>query len=110
MENEILNILKQMQSDMSEMKNSIKNLEAGQDELKKDVSGLKQDVSGLKQDVSELKQDVKELNRKMDAVYDQTADLTEFKTEVNGKLDRLCDLENVTKTNCFDIAMLKSTH
>ncbi len=96
MENEILNILKQMQNDMSEMKNSIKNLEAGQDELKKDVS--------------EVKQDVRILNRKMDEVYDQTADLTEFKTEVNGKLDRLCDLENVTKTNCFDIAMLKSTH
>ena len=96
MENEILNILKQMQNDMSEMKNSIKNLEAGQDELKKDVS--------------EVKQDVRILNRKMDEVYDQTADLTEFKTEVNGKLDRLCDLENVTKTNCFYIAMLKSTH
>lgn len=46
----------------------------------------------------------------MDTVYDQTANLTEFKTEVNGKLGRLCDLENVTKTNCFDIAMLKSKH
>ena len=97
MKNEILNILKQMQNymtkmqnNMSEMKNSIKNLEAGQDELKRDISILKQDVN-------EVKQDVRILNRKMDAVYDQTSDLTEFKIEVNGKLDRLCYLENVTK-------------
>ena len=56
----------------------------------------------------ELKTDVKEIKEKMDNVYNQTADLTEFKTEVNMKLDELCDVENVTKLNCYEIAKLKS--
>ena len=46
----------------------------------------------------------------MDTVYDQTADLTEFRTSVNIKLDKLCDLEKVTQTNCFDIAKLRAAH
>ncbi len=54
-------------------------------EMKKDISGLKEDVSGLKEDVSSLKEDVTELRegqarieKKLDAVYEQTAELTEF--------------------------------
>lgn len=73
--------------------------------IKKDVSGLKQDVSGLKEDVSGLKSDVYSLKEgqarievrlervenKLDAVHDQTAVLTEFRTESNIKLDNLLE-------------------
>lgn len=61
--------------------------------MKKDISGLKEDVSGLKEDVSSLKEDVTELVRrpgpyreKLDAVYEQTAELTEFRTETKSDL------------------------
>ena len=59
----------------------------------------------------ELKVDVKELKEKIDNIYNQTADLTEFKTEVNTKLDVLNDnisnIEIVTANNWADIARLK---
>ena len=44
------------------------------------------------------------IEKKMDSVYDQTADLTEFRTDTTDKLDKLI---NVTKDNCFEIANLK---
>ena len=103
MENEILSILKDMQ-------NSIKNLEKGQNDIKADVSTLKEDVNTLKEDVNVLKTDVKEIKKEMNVVYDQTAYLIEFRTEVNIKLDDLNDLEKVTRTNCYDIAKLRQVN
>ena len=45
-------------------------------------------VTDIKKDITETKYDIKELMRKMDAVYGQTAGLSEFKTEVTNILDR----------------------
>lgn len=45
------------------------------------------------------------LDRKMDAVYDQTANLTEFKTEVKADIE---DIRAVLKQNTYDIARLKA--
>ena len=84
------------------------------EQLTLDVSGLKADVSGLKTDVSVLKTNQKRLEEKFDAltekvdvIYDQTALLTEFKTEITHKID---DLLIVTKENTFDITRLKAVH
>lgn len=44
---------------------ALERLEAGQVELKQDVSGLKQDVSSLKQDVSSLKENVEMILKKL---------------------------------------------
>lgn len=44
------------------------------------------------------------IEKKIDSVYDQTADLTEFRTDTTSKLDKLI---NVTKDNCYEIANLK---
>lgn len=44
------------------------------------------------------------IEKKIDSVYDQTADLTEFRTDTTDKLDKLI---NVTKDNCYEIANLK---
>ncbi|CAG9702353.1 hypothetical protein [Clostridium neonatale] len=35
----------------------------------------------LKAELEPIKADIKEIKNKMDSVYDQTADLTEFRTE-----------------------------
>lgn len=87
--------------------------------IKEDINGLKEDVSGLKEDVGSLKEDVSSLkagqarievrlekvevklenveNRlervetKLDAVHEQTAVLTEFRTDTNMKLDYLLE-------------------
>ena len=66
--------------------------------IKEDVSGLKEDVSGLKSDVCSLKEGqarieirLERVENKLDAVHDQTAVLTEFRTESNMKLDNLLE-------------------
>ena len=48
------------------------------------------------------------MKKKLDNVVEQTANLTEFKTEVNTKLDALKEVKEVTKENCYEIAKIKS--
>lgn len=67
--------------------------------LKKILDELKE----VKIDVKEIKSSVKELDRKMDNVYEQTADNTERHTLVAGALDSILDKlddikEDVNKT------------
>lgn len=80
MEKEILELLKKMDTRLS-------NLEEGQKEIKNELT---------------------DINKKLDGVVEQTADLTEFRTTVISKLDELKEVEEVTKVNCYDIAKLKS--
>ncbi|MGL5153068.1 MAG: hypothetical protein ACRC7N_21115 [Clostridium sp.] len=94
MEKEILEILKQMQSELTSLKK-------GQEETNLRLSGLETKVDNIESDVKVIK-------TMMDSVYDQTADLTEFRTVVIEKLDDLKEVEKVTRVNCYDIAKLKS--
>lgn len=52
------------------------------------------------------------IEAKIESIHNQTADLTEFKTETNIKLDKILkevtEVEEVTKVNCYDIAKLKA--
>lgn len=101
MDNEIMEMMKSLMKEMSN----------GFEKVNKRLDKIETDVKGLKEGQEELKADVKELKEKIDNVYNQTADLTEFKTEVNTKLDVLNDnisnIEIVTANNWADIARLK---
>nr|WP_143327705.1 hypothetical protein [Clostridium sp. USBA 49] len=72
------------------------------------MSGLKNEVTGLKEDVLELKEGQERLEKKIDSIFEQTVDLTEFKTSVLVKLEDLKEVKEVTKTNCYEIAKLKA--
>lgn len=74
MENQIL---EQILNKLNSIDNRFDNLESRFDNLEKDVD--------------EIKIDVKHIKSKVDNVYDQTHDLTEFKTESNMKLDKISD-------------------
>ena len=63
MEDKILDILLNMQNDISTIKNDQAIIKEDVSGLKEDVSGLKEDVSGLKEDVSGLKEDVVTLKK-----------------------------------------------
>ena len=76
MEKEILELLKAMQNDIKSMNERLTEIEEGQQRIEK----------------------------KLDGVHEQTADLTEFRTDTTNKLDKLI---NVTKDNCYEIANLK---
>lgn len=62
--------------------------------------------------LSNLEEGQKEINRKLDAVIEQTVDLTEFRYEVKEELSEiktnLSRIEIVTADNWGDIARLKS--
>lgn len=91
MEKEILEILKAMQQD-------IKGLKDGQEKIVKRLDNLEEGQ--------------KEIEKKLDGIIEQTADLTEFRTETKNGIEAvqrdINKLTNVTKVNCFEIADLKA--
>lgn len=94
----VLSELRELRADVSGLKEGQSSLKEGQSSLRADVSSLKEGQASLRADVNSLKEGQKSLEegqkrieKKLDAVYNQTADLTEFKTEVNMKLNRLIE-------------------
>lgn len=94
----VLEELKGLREDVADLKEGQSNLEEGQ---------LK-----LEQRQSKLEQGQEEIKRELRAVVEQTAVLTEFREEINIKIDKIIDelntLEIVTSKNWNDIARLKS--
>lgn len=94
-----------------EMMELLQKLVKGQEETNKRLDKIEVSQEETNKRLDKIEIDVKELKEKIDNVYNQTADLTEFKTEVNTKLDVLNDnisnIEIVTANNWADIARLK---
>ncbi|MDP4176893.1 MAG: hypothetical protein Q8900_00955 [Bacillota bacterium] len=80
--------------------------------IKQDISDLKSGQQLMNQDISDLKAGQQRLETKLDHVFDQTAYLTEFKTEVTTKLNTiensLNTIELITSKNWNEIASLKT--
>ncbi len=66
----------------------------------------------LEKGQEEIRMDQEEIKRDIKAIIEQTADLTEFRYEVNAKIDKLTEefytMEIVTSKNWNDIAKLKA--
>lgn len=91
MDNEILNQLKELfKTELEPIKETIKDIQAEQKKTNERLTSLEEGQ--------------KRIEKKIDTIYDQTADLTEFRTDTTNKLDKLI---NVTKDNCYEIANLK---
>ena len=84
MDNNIENILVQILDSQNTITEKLSSVE-------KKVTVLTDDVKELKSDVSTLKTDVKTLSNKMDTVYEQTADLTEFKITTTSSIKSLSE-------------------
>lgn len=99
MDNEILNQLKELfKTELEPIKETIKDIQAEQKKTNERLTSLEDGQ--------------KRIEKKIDTIYDQTADLTEFRTETKQGIENIQKdinkLTNVTKTNCFDIADLKA--
>ncbi|WP_352404814.1 hypothetical protein [Sporanaerobacter acetigenes] len=70
----VLSELKALREDMSGVKEDVSG-------LREDMSGVKGNVSSLKEDMLGVKEKVDEIDKKLNAVYEQTAFLIEFKEE-----------------------------
>ena len=64
-------------------------------------------LESLEEGQKEIKIELSSISKKVDGIVEQTADLTEFRTNVISKLDDLKEVEEVTKANCYEIAKLK---
>lgn len=58
--------------------------------------------------LDKIENKIDKLDKTLEVVYDQTTNLSEFKTVVLSKLEELKEVEEVTKVNCYDIAKLKA--
>lgn len=80
--------------------------------MEKILSQILEELKSLKEGQNRLEAVVKEIDRKTSAIFDQTADLSEFKTSTIDSLSRieieLNTIEKVTAKNCFDITHLKA--
>lgn len=99
MENQILEILKRMEQRFD-------GLEQRFDGMEQSFKGINQRLDALEAGQLELRQDVKRIERKLDGVVEQTADLTEFRTEVKEQLQEIKEVKEVTKNNCYEISRL----
>ena len=85
-----------LKSDTQALKSDIQTLKSDTQALKSDIQTLKGDVQTVKSDIHTLKGDVYTLKnstlkseRTLNAVFEQTGLLTEFKTEITKKLDKI---------------------
>lgn len=76
---------------------------------------LQADAADLKSDVAELKSTTNRIEKRQEAIFEQTAGLAEFQTEVKTSLKEIKSLrtdiatiEAVTGKNMQDIAHLKA--
>ncbi|MCF6466218.1 plasmid stabilization protein [Clostridium sp. Cult2] len=80
--------------------------------LNEKVGNLEQGQMKLEQGQVKLEQGQEEIRKDLKAVIEQTADLTEFREEINTKVDKIIEelntIEIVTSKNWNDIAKLKS--
>ena len=70
-----------MKSELGEVKNDVTGIKTELNEVKNDVAGIKTELGEVKNDVAGIKIELSEVKTKLDAVCEQTAVLTEFKTD-----------------------------
>lgn len=60
-----------------------------EEKILKAIEALTGKVDDMAKDIGVIKTDITEIKQKVNAIIDQTADLTEFRTETSQKLDRI---------------------
>ena len=101
-----------LEQGQAKLEQSQTKLEQGQAKLEQSQTKLEQGQEKLKQGQCNLEQGQKDIRKDIKSIIEQTADLTEFREEINAKVDRVIEelntIEIVTSKNWNDIARLKS--
>ena len=118
MEQKILGILEtlvdkvdSMQTQVSGMQTQMDGMQGQINNIENKVETIENKVKAIENKVEIIEKDVKEIDRKVTVIFNQTADLTEFKTATSTSLERIeaemSSIEKVTAKNCYDITHLK---
>lgn len=118
MEQKILGVLETLvdkvdgiQTQINGMQTQINGMQTQMGSMQNQINNIENKVDAIENKVDIIEKDVKEIDRKVTVIFNQTADLTEFKTATNASLERieaeLSSIEKVTAKNCYDITHLK---
>ena len=104
-------LLTQILNEVKDTNLRLSKVEQNQLHLETRFDALEQRQLALETRFDALEQKQTSMDKKLDMIYEQTANLVEFRTEVNIKLDhltnRLDTVEAVTKENLYDLTKLK---
>ena len=125
-EEKILEILVQMQTNITDLKSGqaqmradITDLKSEQAQMRADIADLRTDVTTLKSeqaqmraDITELKTDVRALHNKMEKGFQATrSEIVDVVEAVSQKVERLENtiksVEDVAAQNAFDVQLMK---
>lgn len=84
-------ILNQILSEMQSMNKRFDGVDAKLDKLESCMENMESRMENMESRIETIDSTVKEIDRKTTIIFNQTADLTEFKTSVNEKLDALTE-------------------
>ena len=101
-----------LEEGQKEMNARIGKLEEGQAAMNARIGKLEEGQKEMNTRIGSLEEGQEEIRKGLMAVIEQTADLTEFRQEINEKVDKVIEelntLEIVTSKNWHDIAKLKA--
>ncbi len=107
------NSLGGVKTDLADVKTDLADVKTDLADVKTDLADVKTDLADVKTDLGDVKTDLADVKTKLDAVYEQTAVLSEFRTdtdlefrEVKKSLDFILHKE---MKNEREIYYLKST-
>ena len=113
-EEKILQILTQMQGDVSGLKEGQARLEGDVSSLKTDVSGLKTDVSGLKEGQAKLEQKFDKLDSKVSSINNSVIRMENRHGELFGalfdKTETINDNVNIIREDIEYIKTISERH
>ncbi|MCT4592734.1 MAG: hypothetical protein N4A57_00450 [Anaeromicrobium sp.] len=99
-----------MKTDISSMKTEISDMKTDISSMKTEISDIKIEMSDMKIEISDLKTGQARIEKKLDSVYEQTAELTEFREEtssefykIHNSLDFIKYQESETKEDLFKL-------
>lgn len=105
MENGMLDILLRLESRFDNMENRFMD-------IKERIDNIQDSINKIGSEISNLEQGQNRVENQFVEIHKQTDNLAEFTTETKQGIEILVrdihTLTNVTKTNCYDIADLKT--
>jgi len=112
MDKEILEILKKLDNKVDSLGNKVDSLGNKFDSLEGKFDRLEERFDGLEGKFNNLELGQVRIEKKLDGVIEQTANLTEFRTETKDGIEAikkdLNKVEIVTASNWADVAKLKA--
>ena len=102
----------QMRADITELKSEQAQMRADIADLRTDVTTLKSEQAQMRADITELKTDVRALHNKMEKGFQATrSEIVDVVEAVSQKVERLENtiksVEDVAAQNAFDVQLMK---